>query len=393
MRVYRLAAPALALLALLFLSCLFALGHTGLYVTILEHWGIAPFTFPFLDTTGSLAVWECTRLGVDVIEHDPCDALGRDYSYPPFWMALSWIPLGVRDTSVVGWMLDFLFLMSLPFLPVVKRWWELALVVLATLSTMVVFGLERANPDILMFILALIAGSLALRASPARFLTYLIALFAAAVKYYPITLMILSVRERIDKFFAVNFAALCVIALFVAIYLPDIERGIPLIATGSYFVDFFGAKTLPLAVAQLLERGADASSSSEPGAGAVAIRLYLMLMALGGIVCWAVLRSGRLRASLARLAPDEHIFLVIGSVLLVGCFFAGQNLGYRGIFFLFVLPGLLALSRAEPRSGIRALGGITAVTVVVLMWGECIRQNLALALGAPDAPHDLIFTA
>ncbi|HKX09337.1 MAG TPA: hypothetical protein VJN67_14150, partial [Stellaceae bacterium] len=322
-----------------------------------------------------------------------CDALGRDYSYPPFWMALSWIPLGIKDTTVVGWALDFSFLVSLVFLPAAKRWWEPVLIVLATLSTMVVFALERANPDLLMFILALVAGFLAMRASLARFLTYPIALFAAAVKYYPITVMILSVRERIANFVAINLAALCVVALFVTVYLSDIERGIPLIATGSYFLDFFGARTLPSAVAQILEHTADASSSSVPAANDVAVRLYLMLVALGGIICWAVLRSGRLRGSLALLAPDEHIFLVIGSVLMVGCFFAGQNLGYRGIFFLFVLPGLLALSRIGSHRRIRALGALTAVTVVFLMWGECIRQNLSLALGAPDAPHDAIVTA
>src|ERR1700732_2860442 len=35
----------------------------------------------------------------------------------------------------------------------------------------------------------------------------------------------------------------------------------------------------------------------------------------------------------------------LGSVLIVGCFFAGQNVGYRGIFLLLVLPGLLGVAR------------------------------------------------
>src|SRR6185437_2981829 len=54
-------------------------------------------------------------------------------------------------------------------------------------------------------------------------------------------------------------------------------------------------------------------------------------------------------------------------------FFAGQNIDYRGIFFIFVLPGLLALARAggAPRIFFR-----TAILIVFLMWGELFREAL-----------------
>jgi len=68
------------------------------------------------------------------------------------------------------------------------------------------------------------AGFLALRAPPTRLLSYVVALCAASLKYYPVTLMILSVRERIMTFLAVNAAALCVIALFIVVYFPELAR-------------------------------------------------------------------------------------------------------------------------------------------------------------------------
>src|SRR5260370_12293952 len=147
-------------------------------------------------------------------------------------MAGSFIPLGVSATGTVGWLLGLLFILSLTLLPPARRPWELALVVLATNSTMVVFAVERANPDIILFMMALLAGFLAGGFLPARILGYLTALLAAVIKYYPLTLLILSFRERVTVFLANGVAMAGVIALFLWVYLPDIERGWATIAVG-----------------------------------------------------------------------------------------------------------------------------------------------------------------
>jgi hypothetical protein len=71
----------------------------------------------------------------------------------------------------------------------------------------------------------------------------------------------------------------------------------------------------------------------------------------------------------------DRILLVIGSAVIAGCFFAGQSIGYRGVFLLLVLPGLLALSRTAHRK-LRILGRGAAVVILLLMWGECFRLAL-----------------
>jgi hypothetical protein len=78
--------------------------------------------------------------------------------------------------------------MSLGLLPPATRPLELTLVLLATMSTMVVFALERANTDVLLFMLALSAVFLAEGRLAARLLGYCVALLAALLKYYPIML-------------------------------------------------------------------------------------------------------------------------------------------------------------------------------------------------------------
>jgi hypothetical protein len=308
-------------------------------------------------------------------------------------MSVSAIPLGVTSTSVVGWVLDALFLASLVFVPPPRRLRELAIVVLATLSTMVVFAVERGNPDVLLFMLVLGIGFLALHGPPPRLLAYLITLLAAAVKYYPIILMILSVRERIGRFVAVNFGALSLCVVFVAVYYSDLARGIPQIASGSYFLDFFSARNLPLGIAEALRNPTDGPQSVIPLLGPVSGPIFVVLIASCAAICWRLLRTGHLHSALLELSGEEHIFLAVGSALMVGCFFAGQNLGYRGIFLLLVIPGVLALWRGAAERSVRALGAVTCGVVLFLMWGECFRQNLAIARTIPNAPQSEILAA
>jgi hypothetical protein len=90
-------------------------------------------------------------------------------------------------------------------------------------------------------------------------------------------------------------------------------------------------------------------------------------------ICRRLSRFAQLRAAIAELPDGERFFMVTGSAVIAGCFFAGQSIGYRGIFLLLVMPGLLALSRSDIRR-LRALCLGSATVIVLLMWGECLRQ-------------------
>jgi hypothetical protein len=363
-------------------------GDTDLYEHILRWYGVVPFQFPFVDISGSLAAWECARQGVDVITSDPCDVLQRGYNYSPLWMAASAIPLDVGDTTVVGWSLDLLFLLSLSLVPPPRRLIELVLVLAATLSTMVVFAVERANPDIMLFMLALATGLLAEGEPFVRLLGYFVALMSALLKYYPITVLIIVFRERIVVFVLVALIIMCSLGIFWAEYHVEIARGLPNIARGPYNSDLFAAKNLPFLLGEAAGNAAEPSSLAPLVGRAVACGLYAALVGACVAVCRRLLGFGELRSALASLTRFEGVFLVIGSAVIVGCFFAGQSIGYRGIFLLLVLPGLLGISR-QPNRDVRQLGLGTSIVIVLLMWGECIRHALYSALENPSVSQIL----
>jgi hypothetical protein len=242
---YRFAAPVSALAVYSVMSWLYLRTDRALYFQILSLWGVKPFRFPFVDVGGSLAAWDCARHGIGVILADPCDVLHRPYNYSPLWMAFSAIPLGVRNIAIVGWSADLLFLLSLALLPRPCRPLELLLILAATLSTMVAFAVERANPDILLFMMVLGAGLLAEGRLCARLIGYSIAVLAALIKYYPIMALIILFRERTRRFIAIAIPILAVLCAFGIKYHAEIAEGLPTIAHGPYTTDLFAAKNLP----------------------------------------------------------------------------------------------------------------------------------------------------
>src|SRR5204863_166854 len=118
----------------------------------------------------------------------------------------------------VGWISGLLFLLSLAILPRPRRPLELALTVLATLSTAVVFAVERANPDILLFILALVTALSAEGGLGIRLIGYAAALLSGLVKYYPLVTLVLLVEERVPVFLIVSAAVVLLLAMFGVAY-------------------------------------------------------------------------------------------------------------------------------------------------------------------------------
>ena len=359
----------------------------------MEHWGVAPFPFnvTFGDMHGLLAAWQCHRLGIDVVVVDPCDILHRSFSYSPLWQLAAPIGLGVGSTMAVGWTCGLLFLLCLFLPPPPRRGRDVPLIVLATLSTMVAFAVERGNPDIVIFVLALLSGYLALGPPWIRFFAYPVALVAGLLKYYPITLLVLTFRERVSTFLAVNVAALCLILVFAATYHSEIERGIPLIAVGIYYGDMFAAKHLPFGIAQTIFAVGDLSTSLSARSVAVALYAVILLACAANVI--RMVRPADMRQALSKLTVPEAMFLVLGSVLIIGCFFAGQNVGYRGIFLLLVLPGLLAVARNATEDSTRASATFTSVLLVLLMWGEFFRINLMFVLRSLEFGEDAVHLA
>src|SRR5205814_6861007 len=73
---------------------------------------------------------------------------------------------------------------------------------------------------------------------------------------------------------------------------------------------------------------------------------------------------------------SEAQFLAIGGLLMTACFFAGENVYYRGIFLLPALSGLVCLYRSAGDGAVRQHLGRMIAAVLFVMWEECFRRIL-----------------
>src|SRR5665213_1475536 len=272
--------PAVTAAIFASLYALHAFGQETLYQTILSHWGIVPFNFPFVDIHFVLSSRECWRQGVDVYATNPCDALGRVFNYSP---ALLWAPafnLGTVNTRAAGLIVDGLFLLSLLALPAPRGLLHTVLMLFGTLSTMTVFAVERANMDLLIFALTALAGRLLLRSLAARLSAFAVISLAALIKFYPAVLLVVTLRERPRLFLAVNAVAAAMLMVFAVAYHAELALVFANLPKRLYFQDMFGAANLPHGLAAFFP-------SLQP-----APLLAALLTATGCLAVWLACRPG-----------------------------------------------------------------------------------------------------
>lgn len=361
----RKAAPFLtAAFVFLVLAALYLSGARGAYRNAILTWGIEPYATPFLDTDTVLSAVRCLRIGVDVFAANPCDPLARVYDYSPLWLVLAKLPVTEAWVPASGLGVDVAFLLSLLLLPAGRTGRAAAVVSLGAVSSACVFALERGNNDLVLFVLAVAAGALMVRSWRLRLVGYGAALLAGLLKYYPMTLMMLAVRETPPRFLAVAAGAIVVVAIFLLAAGHDLVRALHLIPTGDYFGDMFGSITLAGGLSQVLHWW--------PGTRSL-VRAVMSLAAL--VAALALSRNARLREDLRQLSEPEAIFLLIGSLLMLSCFFTAQNIGYRALHLVLILPSLTALHRLSVRPRVY---GYCAAACLVLLWGEGWRRVVGI---------------
>jgi hypothetical protein len=148
----------------------------------------------------------------------PCDALGRPHAYSPVWLAIVPGALGVRATGWVGASLDLLFLLSLVAVLRPRTAKELLILGLAAVSPMTVCALERANNDLVVFLLVIFGAIVFTMPRRYRLFSYCPFVAAGLLKYYPLALLVLAAREGRRDRLAIAAAAILALLLFGVLF-------------------------------------------------------------------------------------------------------------------------------------------------------------------------------
>jgi hypothetical protein len=290
--------------------------------TRLDFWrlaGVPPMVPTFADARVITSGWECTRLGIDVLEANPCDAFHRQMNYPRIWTVPALVAdVGQEWTGRLAAVFAASFFLGL--LVIVGRigFRSVAVYAIALASPSVMLALERGNSDLLIF--AFVAAAAVLSAS-GRAVGSAIALLAAVVlKLYPVA-AVGALRDWRAR--AVVIAAT---VAYVAVTWADIERILAHTSrqTG-WSYGLLNASTVLL------------PGVPQPGA----------MIALGALGLVAAILVARGRPMPAVGAVAETAF-VAGASIYVATYVLGPSWDYRLVFLLLTLPALLeAASRGR----------------------------------------------
>ncbi len=244
---------------------------------------------------------------------------------------------------------------------------ELFILGVAAVSPMTLYALERANNDLAVFLLVICGAIVFTAPRPFRLFAYGLFVAAGLLKYYPLALLILVAREGRWDGLVIAAAVILALVFFAMAFYPELSLAAASIpAEASYFTDAFSARNLPFGFAEALGKGL-----------ARPLIAGSLMAALSGLAAARSLRTVRLlgREQLD-WAAGETQFLVIGGLLVAACFFAGQNIAYRGILLLPVLSGLVCLHRSLNDREVRRFCGQMIAAALFVMWEECLRRAL-----------------
>ena len=323
--------------------------------------GVLPLQPHFSDWLAILAAADAQQAGADVYATpNPFDPFGRPHVYGPWWLWLGNLGFTVADHRWMGALLAGVFIATAATVLAPRTWRQAALAVALLLSPPVLLGLERANNDLVVFLLLAATAWLVARFPrqgvwAATGMVWL----AAALKIYPaaaLAALPAASRQRGPALLALagGVAACALVAWW---YQADYARVLAL-APREISVFTYGFKVL----AHLVQNIHAINWPLVLGLGAG--------LALGGI---ALVPRWRALWTAVPLHGGTAFAFVAGASCWVFCYFVNSNFSYRAV--LLLLPARLWLHQLSDPGHAPVARRWLALTLL-LLWTACATAHL-----------------
>jgi hypothetical protein len=363
-----------ALLSVLLIAIFFAvvIGFNG-FNGMLRMWHI-PYLVPrFADLAALTHGAEAVRQGLDPLLQNPADPWGRPLNYPRVWQWLYLLGLNPSHTFGLGIAMIVAYLGAVVLILPGANLGTLASVMVAVASPASLLAMERANIDLIVFVVLAVSVVLARRS-----LWWPLGgvLGAFVMKIYPVFALVYLARYRGRVARSVVLVAMVFVAVYLVLMLPELRLVLAATPQANYMS--YGANVF-------LTRYAERAQFLAPFLS-VFVRLAAMVIA-GCLVGMASLAPGRVRQEVldggkgrqeGGLSMD---CFRVGSAIYMGTFLLSNNWDYRLIFLIFVIPQLVAWVAAGRARVLRFCSFFALFLIFYSQWSLMISGWISMLPG------------
>ena len=291
----------------------------------------------FADWTVILNANLCLEKGLDVYLNNPCDPWGRRHVYGQILLNIPLI-----ETFNKFYFIIFPILINLIFIYVVVNFFEFksliqySVIFLFIFSSPVILAIERANIDIIIFLLTIYISY-----NKKVFLNYFSIIFAAISKFYPITLAFIFLFDKNFKKVMLNL--FFIITIILVIYFFQLEEIKKIFnnskqfkASGIYNFSFDGFLFYLMNLKVIINK-----QDYNWIKYLIVFILFVLPLAITLKQNFRFIFNSKNIKDLYLENIYENRLYILSSIIILTCYFSFSNYIYREIFFLGLIPWIL----------------------------------------------------
>jgi len=305
----------------------------------------------FLDWKVIISSLECQAMGIDVYNANPCDPISRKYNYGRI---LLFIPYIAEYKNFYNFyfplFVNFVFVCVIAVHFKTKSLTQILLFFLVIFNPSTLLLMERLNFDIIVFLFIFL-----LCYFRSNLLNFLVILFLTLAKFYPISLLSLFFFDHNKKSSRI-FIPLALVLVFLVIVIffvfIDNEKYLALFSTTDQFsaspqYSFYFLSFLKLKLVQDYFFYFFFNYLNIPAPHTNLI-LFVFSAFLLSIFLFFLLKVNKIKNLKAfNINSYEHRLFFLGGGVLVSIYFAFNNIFYREVFLICLIPYLIEQSHAN----------------------------------------------
>ena len=293
-------------------------------------------TYIFADWGAIVSANVCDQKGLNVYLENPCDIYNRKHVYGEILLHLPFVEFNKFYQFYFPLILNILFLFTIVSFFTQINSFKTYFLVFFVISLPVILVIERANSDILIFLMMYLISKY-----KNMFLNHVLIIFSTLSKFYPICFGVVLLFHRILKKIFINIS---IVALFLIIFLVHQHENLIQIFNNS--AQFSGSGVYQFSLKGLINAIPNIKLFINDYNINWLIYLLIVFFLILPLIFFVkiILQSQENEKFLFHIF-DHNIFenrlFIISTLVIIFCYFLAQNFNYREIFLIGLVPYIL----------------------------------------------------